>query len=43
MFAAMRKCKELAAPIVIPNGAHGMHRENPTAFETAVMDFLARN
>jgi len=43
MFAAMRKCKELAAPIVIPNAAHGMHRENPTAFETAVMDFLARN
>jgi len=43
MFAAMRKCKESAAPIVIPKAAHGMHRENPPAFETAVMDFLARN
>ena len=43
MFAAMRKCKELAAPIVTPNAAHGMHRENPIAFEAAVMDFLARN
>jgi len=32
-----------AQEIVIPNAAHGMHRENPTAFETAVMDFLARN
>ena len=41
MFAAMRKCKELAAPIVIPNAAHGMHRENPMAFDAAVMDFLA--
>jgi pimeloyl-ACP methyl ester carboxylesterase len=43
MFAAMRKCKEMAAPIVIPNAAHGMHRDNPTAFETAVLDFLSRH
>ena len=43
MFAAMQKCKVLTAPIVIPNAAHGMHRENPMAFDTAVMDFLARH
>jgi pimeloyl-ACP methyl ester carboxylesterase len=43
MFAAMRKCKELAAPIVMPNAAHGMHRDNPTAFETAILDFLSRH
>ena len=43
MFAAMRKCKELDAPIVIPNAAHGMHRDNPTAFETAILDFLSRH
>ena len=43
MFAAMRKCKEFAAPIVIPNAAHGMFRDNPTAFEAVVIDFLSRH
>jgi pimeloyl-ACP methyl ester carboxylesterase len=40
MFAAMRNCKQLAAPIVIPNAAHSMQRDNPQAFNFAVVDFL---
>jgi len=43
MFAAMRKCKSIAEPILIPNAAHAMNRENPPAFNAAVLDFLARN
>ena len=43
MFAAMRKCKSIAEPISIPNAAHAMNRENPPAFNAAVLDFLARN
>ena len=43
MYAAMRKCKNIAEPTVIPNAAHTMHRDNPTAFNVAVLDFLARN
>jgi pimeloyl-ACP methyl ester carboxylesterase len=32
------------APIVsIPDAAHAMHRDNPAAFNTAVLDFLARH
>jgi esterase len=40
MFAAMRTCRELAAPIMILNAAHSMHRDNPQAFNSAVVDFL---
>jgi pimeloyl-ACP methyl ester carboxylesterase len=36
----MRTCKQLAAPIVIPNASHGMHRDNPQAFNSTVVDFL---
>ena len=43
MFGAMRKCKSIAEPIRIPNGAHAMNRDNPPAFNAAVLDFLARN
>src|SRR5262245_1433478 len=43
MYAAMRTCKSIAEPIVIPNAAHGMHRDNPAALNSAVLDFLARN
>jgi len=43
MFAAMRKCKSIAEPILIPNAAHAMNRDNPPAFNAAVLDFLARN
>jgi len=43
MFAAMRQCKDIAAPVVIPDAGHPMHRDNTPAFNAAVLDFLARN
>jgi pimeloyl-ACP methyl ester carboxylesterase len=43
MFAAMRRCKNIAAPVVIPTAGHPMHRDNPTDFNAAVLDFLAHN
>ena len=43
MFAAMRRCKNIAASVVIPNAGHPMHRDNPTDFNAAVLDFLAHN
>ena len=42
MFAAMRRCRNIPAPIVIPNATHGMNRDNPPAFNAAVLDFLSR-
>lgn len=40
---AMRSCNPTIGPVaVIPGAAHGMHRANPTAFNAAVLDFLAR-
>jgi esterase len=43
VFTAMRHCTQAPEPLVIPNAAHNMHRDNPTAFNAAVLDFLARN
>jgi pimeloyl-ACP methyl ester carboxylesterase len=43
MYAAMGTCRPIAEPIVIPNAAHAMNRDNPAAFNAAVLDFLARN
>jgi esterase len=43
MFGAMRRCKNIAAQIVIPNAGHPMHLDNSTVFNDAVLDFLARN
>jgi esterase len=43
MLKAMRNCKNLSEPILIPNAAHAMNRDNPLAFNAAVLDFLARN
>jgi pimeloyl-ACP methyl ester carboxylesterase len=43
MFKAMRSCKNFSEPILIPNAAHAMNRENPLAFNAAVLDFLARH
>jgi pimeloyl-ACP methyl ester carboxylesterase len=42
-FAAMRKCKNIPEPIMIPNAGHPMNRDNPAAFNAAVLDFLAHN
>jgi esterase len=43
MSVALRKCKDVPEPTVIPNAAHGMMRDNPSAFNAAVADFLKRN
>ena len=44
MFSAMRACKELIpAPVVIARASHAMNRENPVAFNAAVLDFLSRH
>ncbi len=44
MFAAMRACNpSISAPVVIPRAAHVMNRENPGAFNAAVLEFLAHH
>ena len=42
-YNEMRKCKSFDAPVVIPNAAHGMHRQNPEAFNKAVLEFVSKN
>lgn len=43
-FAAAHRCNAaIPAPIVIPNAAHAMNRENPEAFNAAVGNLLARH
>jgi esterase len=42
MSASMRKCKDIPEPIVIPNAAHGMMRDNPAVFNAGLADFLKR-
>jgi len=42
MMAAMVSCKDIPMPIVIPNAAHAMNRDNPFAFNSAVLEFLDR-
>jgi esterase len=41
MYAAMRRCRDFPVPVVIPGAAHNMHRDNPAAFNSAVLKFLA--
>jgi esterase len=44
MAEAMRRCSaRIAEPQIIPNAAHAMHRENPTAFNRMVLDFLSKH
>lgn len=44
MFAAMRACSvAIPRPVTIPGAAHAMHRDNPGAFNAALLEFLARN
>jgi pimeloyl-ACP methyl ester carboxylesterase len=43
MSAAMRKCKDVPEPIVIPNAAHGMMRGNPAVFNAVLANFLKRS
>lgn len=42
MFRAMQDCLPgVGGPTVIPNAAHGMNRDNPQAFNAAVLGFLS--
>jgi pimeloyl-ACP methyl ester carboxylesterase len=43
MLRAMRDClpESVGEPIIIPNASHGMNRENPQAFNAAVLGFLS--
>jgi esterase len=41
--AAMRKCKDVPEPIVVPNASHNMSRDNPAFFKAVLADFLKRN
>jgi pimeloyl-ACP methyl ester carboxylesterase len=44
LLAAMRSANPHVSAIVsIPDAAHAMHRDNPAAFNAAVLDFLARH
>ncbi len=44
MADAMRQCNSrIPEPQIIPNAAHAMHRENPTAFNRVVLDFLSKH
>jgi esterase len=43
-FAAARKCNPaIPAAIVIPDAAHAMNRDNPDAFNAALLAFLAQH
>ena len=43
-YSEMRKCKgDLPLSIVIPNAGHGMHRNNPEAFNKATLSFVAQH
>lgn len=43
-FAAAHRCNAgVPAPIVIPNSAHAMNRENPEPFNKTVLEFLSEH
>jgi esterase len=43
MSAAMRDCKPIAEPIVVPNAAHNMFIDNAPVFNAAVFGFLSHD
>jgi pimeloyl-ACP methyl ester carboxylesterase len=43
MHTALQPCLRKHQKVTISNASHGMYRENPEAFETIVIDFLAKN
>jgi pimeloyl-ACP methyl ester carboxylesterase len=43
MSDAMRKCKAVAEPIVIPGAAHNMYVDSPAVFLAALFGFLSRD
>jgi pimeloyl-ACP methyl ester carboxylesterase len=40
-YNEMRKCARFEATVIIPKAAHGMHRQNPEAFNAAVLQFAS--
>lgn len=43
MHAALQSCLKKHRKVTISNASHGMYRENPEAFNVAVIDFLTKN
>ena len=43
MHAALQSCLKRQQKVTISNASHGMYRENPEAFNAAVIDFLTKN
>ncbi len=43
MHAALHSCLRNHQKVTISNASHGMHRDNPEAFNAAVIDFLTKN
>jgi pimeloyl-ACP methyl ester carboxylesterase len=43
MSAAMRNCRPIAEPIVVPNAAHNMFIDNTPVFNAAVLGFLSHD
>jgi esterase len=42
-YNEMRKCSHFEPTIIIPKAAHGMHRQNPEAFNAAVLQFVSKH
>ena len=42
MHAALQPCLKIQQKVTISNASHGMNRENPEAFNAAVIDFLTK-
>jgi len=42
-YDEMHKCKEFPPTVVIPNAAHAMHAQNPSAFNNAILTFIGAN
>jgi len=43
MSAAMRRCKSVTEPVIIPNAAHNMFIDNSAVFNAALLGFLSRD
>jgi esterase len=42
-YNEMRKCAHFDPTVVIPKAAHGIHRQNPEAFNATVLEFVSKN
>ena len=44
MMTAIRQCKpDIPTPIIVPNGGHYSHKEDPEFFNKVVLDFLKQH